>query len=149
MQPINCLTNGQMTYKFKKTKTFDKKNLSHDRVHFSLKILQKTSHFHIDFLEACRTLDSRKAPESKIFHPGLVNLPSNFRKIAAFKWLPDFKFNGPSSFIFDLHVYILVLILKKTWNSCEQSCCGLVSPVLRGFFSGFSDFPTSVKSTLA
>ena len=45
------LTNGQMTYKFKRQEHFDKNNLSHNRVHFSLKILQKTSDFHI-FMEA-------------------------------------------------------------------------------------------------
>ena len=67
----------------KRQKHFDKNNLSHNRAHFSLKILQKTSDFHI-FMEACWTLDCRKGPETKIFHPGLVNLPSNFRKMAAF-----------------------------------------------------------------
>ena len=89
----------------KRQKHFDKNNLSHNRVHFSLKILQKTSDFHI-FMEACWTLDCRKGPETKIFHPGLVNLPSNFRKMAAFNWLPDFKFNAPSSFIYDLYGFI-------------------------------------------
>ena len=81
---------------------FDKNNLSHNRVHFSLKILQKTSDFHI-FMEARWTLNCRKGPETKIFHPGLVNLPSNFRKMAAFNWLPEFRSNAPSSFIYNVY----------------------------------------------
>ena len=40
-------------------------------------------------------MDCRKEPETKIFHPGLVKLPSNFRKMAAFNWLPDFRSNAP------------------------------------------------------
>ena len=60
----------------KRQEHFDKNNLSHNRVHFSLIILQKTSDFHI-FMMARWTLDCRKGPETKIFHPGLVNLPSN------------------------------------------------------------------------
>ena len=86
----------------KRQEHFDKNNLSHNRVHFSLKILQKTSDFHI-VMEARWTLDCRKGPETKIFHPGHVNLPSNFRKMAAFNWLPDFRSNAPSSFIYDLY----------------------------------------------
>ena len=86
----------------KRQKHFDKNNLSHNRVHFSLKILQKTSDFQI-FMEACWTLDCRKGPETKIFHPGLVNLSSNFHKMAAFNWLPDFRSNAPSSFTYDLY----------------------------------------------
>ena len=86
----------------KKQNRFDKNNLSHNRVHFSLKILQKTSDFHI-FMEACWTLDCRKRPETKIFYPGLVNLLSNFRKMAAFIWLPNFRSNAPSSLIYDLY----------------------------------------------
>ena len=48
-------------------------------------------------------MDCRKGPETKTFHPGLVNLSSNFRKMAAFNWLPDFRSNAPSSFIYDLY----------------------------------------------
>ena len=43
-------------------------NLSYSRVHFSLKIWQKTSDFHI-FMQECWTLDCRKGSETKIFHP--------------------------------------------------------------------------------
>ena len=48
-------------------------------------------------------MDCRKGPETKIFHPGLVNLSSNFHKMAAFNWLPDFRSNAPSSFTYDLY----------------------------------------------
>ena len=48
-------------------------------------------------------MDCRKGPETKLFHPGLVNLSSNFHKMAAFNWLPDFRSNAPSSFIYDLY----------------------------------------------
>ena len=48
-------------------------------------------------------MDCRKGPETKIFHPGLVNSSSNFHKMAAFNWLPDFRSNAPSSFIYDLY----------------------------------------------
>ena len=48
-------------------------------------------------------MDCRKGPETKIFHPGLVNLSSNFHEMAAFNWLPDFRSNAPSSFTYDLY----------------------------------------------
>ena len=48
-------------------------------------------------------MDCRKGPETKIFHPGFVNLSSNFHKMAAFNWLPDFRSNAPSSFTYDLY----------------------------------------------
>ena len=40
----------------------------------------------------------------------------------------------------------LVLILK-TWNLCVWSCCSWSLRCFEGFFSGFSGFPPSVKST--
>ena len=84
------------------------------RVHFSLKILQRTSDFYI-FMEACGTLDFRKGPETEIFHPRLVNLPSTFREMAAFNWLPNFRSNAPSSFI-----YYLYSVEHEVWTWPER-----------------------------
>ena len=110
----------------KRQKHFDKNILSHNRVHFSLKILQKTSDFHF-FMEACWTLDCRKGPETEIFHPGLVNLPSNFRKMAAFNWLPDFRSNAP--------LVLFMISMLSIWSQCVvTSFCfhnWLMLPLLR------------------
>ena len=56
-----------------------------------------------NFLSASRLSNFGKGPETKIFHPGLVNLSSNFHKTAAFNWLPDFRSNAPSNFIYDVY----------------------------------------------
>ena len=44
-----------------------------------------------------------------------------------------------------LGIAILVLILKNKFGTHVKSCCILVSPVLRGFFSGFAGFPPQNK----
>ena len=56
-----------------------------------------------NLLSASRLSNCGNEPETKSFHPGLVNLTSNFRKMAAFSWLPDFRSNAPCSFIYDLY----------------------------------------------
>ena len=67
-------------------------------------------------------MDCRKGPETKIFHPGLVNLSSNFHKMAAFNWLPDFRSNAPSSFTYDLYGdrFIDFVLQSRTQALCSS-----------------------------
>ena len=48
-----------------------------------------------------------------------------------------------------VNIWVQSRVNSQTWDLCEQIFRELVSPVLRGFFSGFSGFPPSVKSTLS
>ena len=45
----------------------------------------------------------KKGLKPRYFIRDSLICPSHFRKMAAFNWLPDFKFTAPSSFIYDLY----------------------------------------------